>query len=352
MTQQRILVAMSGGVDSAGAALLLQEQGYAVAGAYIHMHDYGAAVQDAADARRVCQQLGIPFFLLDERETFRRCVIGDFVSGYNRGETPNPCVVCNRCLKIGSFLNWALANGFDAIATGHYASAARDPGTGRTLLLRGQDRSKDQSYMLYHLTQRQLSHLVLPVGAWGKAAIRQKAEAHGLVSAQRPDSQDICFVPDGDYVRFLEEEAGVRLEGGDFLDQDGHVLGRHRGQQAYTIGQRRGLGVSASHPLYVAAKDPVHNTITLAENSRLYHLGLVGRDVNWIPFPEPDGSLAVTAKTRYSQTETPAKVIPLENGQVLVRFAVPQRAITPGQAVVFYSGDQVVGGATIDHAVD
>ena len=352
MIHSQILVAMSGGVDSAGAAVLLQEQGYQVAGAYIHMHDYGAAEQDAADARRVCQQLGIPFFLLDERETFRRCVIDDFAAGYNRGETPNPCVVCNRCLKIGSFLNWALEHGFDAIATGHYASTALDPDTGRTLLLRGLDRRKDQSYMLYHLTQRQLSRLVLPVGVWGKESIRQKAEAHGLVSAQRPDSQDICFVPDGDYVRFLVEQAGVQLKGGDFLDQAGHVLGRHRGQQAYTIGQRRGLGISAPHPLYVAGKDPARNTITLAENSQLYHLGLVGRDVNWIPFPAPDGPLAVTAKTRYSQTETPARAIPLENGQVLVRFAVPQRAITPGQAVVFYSGEQVIGGATIDHAVD
>ena len=349
MAHQRILAAMSGGVDSAAAALLLQEQGYEVAGAYIHMHDYGAAEQDAADARRVCQQLGIPFFLLDQRDTFRRCVIGDFVDAYNHGETPNPCIVCNRCLKIGTFLDWALNHGYDAIATGHYAATMRDA-TGRTLLLRGADRRKEQSYVLYHLTQHQLSHLILPVGAYGKEAIRQKAESLGLVSAQRPDSQDICFVPDGDYVRFLREEAGVHLEAGDFLDQHGRVLGRHRGQQAYTIGQRRGLGISAPHPLYVAEKNPAQNTVTLAENDALFHKGLVGRDVNWIPFDAPEGPLRVTAKTRYSQVETPATVTAQADGQVLVYFDAPQRAITPGQAVVFYSGDQVVGGATICYA--
>ena len=349
---RHILTAMSGGVDSAGAAALLLEQGYQVAGAYIHMHDYGTAAQDAADARQACRQLGIPFFLLDEREAFRRCVIADFVAGYDRGETPNPCVVCNRFLKIGVFLDWALENGFDAIATGHYAATAPDPSTGRTLLLRGQDRQKDQSYMLYHLDQRQLSRLLLPVGAYGKEAIRQKAAACGLVSARRPDSQDICFVPDGDYVRFLAEEAGVRLEPGDFLDPSGHVLGRHRGQQAYTIGQRRGLGVSAPHPLYVAEKDPVRNTVTLAENAALFRSALVGREVNWIPYDAPAAPLSVTAKTRYSQVETPAVVTPLEGGRVRVVFDTPQRAIAPGQAVVFYDGERVVGGATIDRVLE
>ena len=349
MIHPRVLVAMSGGVDSTGAAVLLCQQGYAVSGAYIHMHDYGNAMLDAADARRTCEQLGIPFYLLDERETFRRCVIGDFVDSYNRGETPNPCIVCNRCIKIGVFLDWALAHGFDAIATGHYAATIQEAVTGRWLLRRGNDRRKDQSYVLYHLTQRQLSHLILPVGVYGKEVIRQKAEALGLSSAQRPDSQDICFVPDGDYVRFLRDEAGIQLKGGDFLTPEGHVLGRHRGQQAYTIGQRRGLGISASHPLYVAGKNPTANTVTLAENSALFHSSLVARDVNWIPFDAPEVPLVVTAKTRYSQVEAPATVTPLADGQVLVRFAAPQRAITPGQAVVFYDGENVVGGATIDH---
>ena len=350
MKPSRILIAMSGGVDSAAAAALLCEQGCAAAGAYLHMHDCSAAQRDAADAQQACDQLGIPFFLLDERETFRQSVIADFVAEYNRGETPNPCVVCNRCLKIGAFLDWALSHGFDAIATGHYARTAQDPATGRALLFRGADRRKDQSYMLYHLTQRQLSHLVLPAGIFSKEAIREKAERAGLSAARRPDSQDICFIPDGDYVRFLTQEAGVQLVPGDFLDRGGRVLGRHRGQQAYTIGQRRGLGVSAPHPLYVLKKDPVRNTVTLAEDRYLYCSALVGRDVNWIPFDAPEGPLPVTAKTRYSQADSPAVLTPLPGGQVLVRFDRPQRAVTPGQSVVFYDGDLVVGGAVIDHA--
>ena len=352
MDHPRVLAAMSGGVDSAGAAALLCRQGYEVAGAYIRMHDYGAAEQDAEDARRACAQLGIPFHVLDGRETFRRCVIDSFAASYDRGETPNPCVVCNRCLKVGLLLDWALDHGFGAVATGHYAATARDPATGRTLLLRGTDRRRDQSYMLCRLSQRQLSHLVLPVGAFGKEAIRRQAEALGLSSAQRPDSQDICFVPDGDYVRFLTQEAGVRLEPGDFLDQAGRVLGRHRGHQAYTIGQRRGLGVSAPRPLYVLEKDPARNTVTLSEDAALYRRALVGREVSWIPFVAPAGPLRVTAKIRYSQTETPAVVTPLEGGRVLVAFDSPQRAIAPGQTVVFYDGEAVVGGATIHCAAE
>ena len=343
--------ALCGGVESAAAALLLLEQGYEAAGAYLHMHDYGGAQQDAADARRLCGQLGIPFHLLDAREAFRRCVIDDFAAGYDRGETPNPCVVCNRRVKIGVLLDWALAHGFDAVATGHYASTAPQEATGRTLLLRGADRRKDQSYMLCQLAQRQLARLVLPLGACDKDFIRRKAAGQGLICAHRPDSQDICFVPDGDYVRFLTTQAGSALLPGDFLDRQGRVLGRHQGQQAYTIGQRRGLGISAPHPLYVYGKDPVQNTVTLAEDAALYRSALVGRETNWIPFDAPAGPLRVTAKTRYSQTEAPAIATPLEGGQVLVEFDAPQRAIAPGQTVVFYDGEVVVGGATIHRAL-
>ena len=347
MSKGSVLVAMSGGVDSGGAAVLLQEAGYEVAGAYIHMHDYGAAQADAADARQACQRLGIPFHLLDHREVFCSQVIAGFAAGYDRGETPNPCVICNRHLKIGSFLEWALSQGFDYIATGHYAATAPDSATGRTLLLRGLDRRKDQSYMLYHLSQHQLSHLLLPVGRYGKDAIREKAAQYGLASAQRPDSQDICFVPDGDYVRFLREEAGLQLVPGDFVDRQGNVLGRHRGHQAYTIGQRRGLGISASCPLYVVGKDPVNNTVTLGPKEDLFQDTLLGRQANFIPFPALTGPMAVTVKTRSSQGDTPAVIRP-EGDKVRVTFSQPQRAITPGQAVVFYQGDLVVGGATID----
>ena len=270
-----------------------------------------------------------------------------FAAEYARGRTPNPCIDCNRAIKFGALLDWALAQGAEAIATGHYARVRFDASSRRWQLLRGADRQKDQTYFLYQLTQRQLCHLLLPIGNYEKPAVRALVAAHGLANARRADSQDICFVPDGDYVSFLRRYTGAEPTPGDFVDAQGRVLGRHRGLSCYTVGQRKGLGISADRPLYVLGKDPVKNTVLLGEDDQLYTRALTAERVNWLSIPEPDGFLEAAVKTRYSQREAAAVVEPLPGGRIHVTFRDPQRAITPGQAVVLYDGDLVLGGGTI-----
>lgn len=348
MSFKRVCVAMSGGVDSTGAALLLLRQGYDVFGVTLRLRPDcpGSREPEIDNARAAAAALGIPHLVLDLRALFQTAVIDRFVSEYIRGRTPNPCLYCNRAVKFGALLDWALEQGADALATGHYAGAAFDGASGRWQLLRGRDRRKDQSYFLYQLTQRQLSHLLLPVGQYEKPALRALAAEAGLESAHRADSQDICFIPEGDYAAFLEH-CGAELLPGDFVDREGRVLGRHRGLPCYTTGQRKGLGISADAPLYVLGKDPAANTVTLGPDSALYTRELTAEAPNWISIPALRGPTAVTAKTRYSQREAAAVAEPLPEGRVRVVFQEPQRAVTPGQAVVFYDGEIVVGGGTI-----
>ena len=269
-----------------------------------------------------------------------------FKEEYKAGRTPNPCVGCNRALKFGALMDRALLLGYDYLATGHYARVAFDAVSGRYRLLRGRDRRKDQSYVLYQLTQQQLSHLLLPVGEYEKPAVRALVREAGLGNADKADSQDICFIPDGDYAAFLARD-GVDLIPGDFVDEEGNVLGRHRGLPCYTVGQGKGLGISLGKHVYVLGKDAAANTVTLGDNDRLFSRELTAGDVNWIAGEPPASPVRCTAKTRYSQNDAVAAAYPLPKGGLRVVFDEPQRAITPGQAVVLYDGESVLGGGMI-----
>ncbi len=354
----RAMIAMSGGVDSSVAALLMKRSGYVCAGVTMRLYRSPGMERDSSksccsdadeeDAAYVCWQLGIPFESLCCTRAFEKAVIGYFIREYEAGRTPNPCIVCNRRMKFELLLSLAGERGFDCFATGHYARITRDTASGRWQLRKARDESKDQSYVLYMLPQEQLAQLRFPLGELSKAEARMIAESAGLVTASKHESQDICFIPDGDYGAFLERRTGRRDPEGEILDPDGRVIGRHRGSLRYTIGQRRGLGVAAEHPLYVVAKDMEKHTVTVGPESALYNRELTASDFNWLSIPEPDRPLRVAARTRYRQRENEATVLPLEGSRVLLVFDRPQRAITPGQAVVLYDGDLVLGGGTIE----
>ena len=353
----RALIAMSGGVDSSVAAWLMQRDGYDCTGITMrltHNEMLGqsgfhtcCSEKDIEDAAEVAFALDIPYEVLDFTADFREQIIEKFVRVYEAGGTPNPCIDCNKYMKFNHLLNWAQVHGMEYVVTGHYARVEQDPDTGRWLLKKGLDEGKDQSYVLYNLTQQQLAHVRLPLGALHKTEVRAIAEQHHFINARKHDSQDICFVPDGDYVGFMERYTGKYYPDGDFLDVNGNVVGRHHGAVRYTCGQRKGLGLALGAPVYVCGKDMEKNTITVGPESELFKTTLIAGDFNWISVPELTAPMRGKAKARYRQVEQPATAYPLENGLVKVVFDEPQRAITRGQAVVLYDGDVVVGGGTI-----
>jgi tRNA-specific 2-thiouridylase len=353
--KKKILAAMSGGVDSSAAAILLQEQGYEVVGATVKMFgnkDVGikepdVPKQDVEDAKAVAEKLGIEHHVLDFSSCFKKCVINHFVNEYKCGRTPNPCVDCNKHIKFGKLFEAARELGCEYLATGHYARIEYSAEKDRWLLARGDDASKDQSYMLFNMTQDQLAHTVLPLAELTKAEIRAKADEAGLAVAHKSDSQDICFVPDGDYAAVIAR-LGVKSKQGNFVHMNGTVLGKHKGQLHYTIGQRKGLGVSYEYPLYVISKDMATNTVVLGPNDALFSKELWASAVNFITVDKLTEPMRVTAKARYRMKDVPATIEPAEDGLVHVIFDEPQRAITPGQAVVFYDGQYVVGGGIIE----
>ncbi len=340
-------VAMSGGVDSSAAVWLLKDQGYHLAGITMVLFPGGESCgEEAAQAAR---QLGIPHHVLDLSQTFRQEVMDSFVQAYEAGRTPNPCVVCNRKLKFGALLDKARELGCDKLATGHYVRLEEDRGSGRVLLKKALHPEKDQSYVLYSLTQEQLSHSLFPLGGLTKEEVRALAQEHGLTCAQKGESQDICFIPDGDYAAFIRRYTGRDYPAGPFVNEAGQVLGEHTGIIGYTVGQRRGLGVSSNRGrLYVKEVRPADNTVVLSDNNSLFARALTARQINWIACDTPSVPLRLRAKVRYRMVEQPCTVEQTGPDQVRVVFDQPQRAITPGQAVVFYDGDTVVGGAAIE----
>ena len=351
----KALIGMSGGVDSSVAALLMQQAGFDCIGATMRLYSAASedgsktccSLDDVEDARSVARRLGIAHYVFNFKDAFREQVMDKFASAYLGGLTPNPCIDCNRYLKFGALLQRATELGCDYVVSGHYARIERDEATGRYLLKRAADRVKDQTYFLYCLNQEQLSRIRFPLGDLTKTQVREIAQEHGFVNARKHDSQDICFVPGGDYTEFLTGYTGKTFPQGDFLDLQGTPVGRHRGTVCYTIGQRKGLGLAMGAPVYVCGKDMQRNTVTVGPNEALFSRGLRANDWFWFPFPALDAPMRVTAKIRHSQFDKPATVYPEEGGFARVIFEEPQRAISPGQAVVLYSGDTVVGGGTI-----
>jgi tRNA-specific 2-thiouridylase len=354
-SKTRVVVGMSGGVDSSAAAALLQEQGYDVIGITLKLwpqdcvnraEDKCCGPQAVMDARSVSHKLGIPYYLVDEAADFQKQVINYFAEEYKAGRTPNPCVMCNEKLKFGTLISRARQLGAERIATGHFARVEKAP-DGRMLLKRGRDPRKDQSYFLFSLRQEQLAHTLFPLGELTKTDTREVARQSHLKTADKEESMEICFVPDKDYGRFLQQADLVQKHRGEIVNLHGHVLGHHDGIEFYTIGQRKGLGLSSAKPLYVIELDAANNRVVVGDESALDRAEFSVERCNWIPYETPPESIEVTAKIRYNHPGTPATIVPQPNGRAQVKLHTPQRAITPGQACVFYQDDLVVGGGWI-----
>ena len=346
MGEGNALIAMSGGVDSSVAAKMSVSEGPGCAGVMMKLHP-GIPIAEE-DARAVTRLMNIPLYIYDLSTRFAEEVIKQFIDAYREGRTPNPCILCNKHLKFSALLEKADELGKDSLVTGHYARIEQDT-NGRYLLKKGVDENKDQSYVLYTLTQKQLARTRFPLVELTKTQVREIAHADGLKNADKSESQDICFIPDGDYAKFIEEHIGEPVQKGLFVDIDGNVLGENKGIIHYTLGQRRGLGLAMPHPPYVIEIRPGDNTVVIGKNEQLYAKTLYAKDINLVPFDRLDGPIRVYAKIRYNQRGQPATVRQTGDDTMLVEFDEPQRAITKGQAVVIYDADTVIGGGTISH---
>ncbi|MBO4894267.1 MAG: tRNA 2-thiouridine(34) synthase MnmA [Clostridia bacterium] len=352
----KALIAMSGGVDSSVAAFLMKERGFDCVGCTMKLYeneDIGipegrtcCSLDDVEDARSVAFRLGIPYYVFNFTGDFNKNVIDNFIKCYERGVTPNPCIDCNRYMKFDRLYERAKVLGCDYIVTGHYARIEEE--NGKFFLKKALDPDKDQSYVLYFLNQEQLAHTMFPLGSLTKDKTRETAEKNGFVNFNKPDSQDICFVPDGDYAKVIEERTGRVYPKGSFVGRDGRIYGEHKGIINYTIGQRKGLGISAPEPLYVLSINPENNTVVLGSNDDLFTDELYADNFSWISGEAPTEEFRCSAKIRYRQKEQPATVTPLENNRVKIKFDAPLRAVTPGQSAVLYDGDTVLGGGIIE----
>ncbi len=354
---KKALIAMSGGVDSSVAALLTKEQGYISTGITMKLYDGNienkkentcCSADDIADARSVCYKLDIPYYVFNFTDSFDKEVISRFVHAYENGATPNPCIDCNRYIKFNRLIMRMFELEMDYVVTGHYARIEYNENTGKYELKKAVDQTKDQSYVLYSLTQDQLAHTLFPLGSMSKNEVRKIAEENDFINAKKHDSQDICFVPDGKYAEFIEEYTGKKYECGDFVDLEGNVLGEHKGIIRYTIGQRKGLGLALPSPMYVCKKDLENNKVILCDNQNLFSTELYANNINLITCDEIKEPIKAKAKVRYNQKEQPATITQVDKDRLHIVFDEPQRAIAKGQAVVIYDGDTVIGGGTIE----
>lgn len=344
----KIMAAMSGGVDSSVVAALLKQQGHNVVGATLRLvEDGGVLSNEVLLAKAVCQKLDIPHIIYDMREQFKKEIIGRFINEYENGLTPNPCVECNKYIKFGGLLNCAEQDGFEYIATGHYSRITYNKESGRYLIIRPEDVKKDQTYVLWQLSQHQLAHTLMPLGELTKNEVREIALNNNLASASAKDSQDICFVPDGNYAEFIQNHTGQSFKKGKYVDMYGTTLGEHLGHQCYTIGQRKGLGIALGKPQFVISKNPNTNEVVLGDEEHIFKNRIYIKDINMIATDLPVSSIKCTAKLRYSSRDEECVFHPISEIEAMLEFARPQRAATPGQSAVLYSGEILLGGGKI-----